>query len=73
MWQLLRLHFLEDSVAFREALQTYTFLGYIQASIAAIFLHGSETPLSHLNSMLPASRLLQQETSIVQESKGKEE
>lgn len=72
MWQLPRLDFLKDLVTFRAALQTNTSLGYIQASVDAVFLHGSETPLSHLISMLPASQLLQQETSMGQESEGKE-
>lgn len=71
--QLLRLHFLKDSVTFRVAFQTNTSLGYIQASVAAVFLCGSETALSHLIWILPASQLLQQETSTVQESEGKGE
>lgn len=73
IWQFLRLDFLKHSVTFRAALQTNISLRYIQASIAAVFLHGSETPLSHFIWILPASQLLQQETSMVQESEGMQE
>lgn len=69
VWHLLRLYFLKDLVAFK----TNAPFRYIHALVPVVFLVGSETALSHLIWILPASQLLQQETCMVQEGKWKGE